>query len=100
MPEPDIELEGRLRELFGYMTWEGFVPNRHRRKVDLLLRHRYRKVSALAEEMLADDDFQNDLSTARREHDSKLLQQIEQRYERWCAGRVDRLGEQIAERFG
>jgi hypothetical protein len=100
MAEQEIELDGRLRELFSYMTWEGFVPNKHRRKVDLLLRHPYRTIAALAEELLAEDDFQRELSAARREHEAEMLADIESRYERWIDSRVERIGKEIAERFG
>lgn len=99
LAEQDVELEGHRRELFACMTWEGFVPNKHRRRVQLLRRHRLSEISLLAEELLAEDDFQRQLSAARREHESEFLQQIELRYDNWLDGRVDRLGEETAFRF-
>lgn len=92
-------MTGRLRELFGYMTWEGIVPNKHHRKVTLLCRHRYPQISNLAEEMLTETKFQREMSAARREHENDLLDSITEEYETWIGDRPSRLGEEIAEQF-
>ena len=92
-------MKGRLRELLGYMTWEGIVPNKHRRKVKLLCRHRYVEISRLAEECLTETSFQREMSAARRENEHELLESIMKDYEAWIELRLERLGQEIAEQF-
>ena len=97
--EKDIEMKGRLRELLGYMTWEGTVPNKHRRKVELLCRHRYVEIARLAEELLTETSFKREMSVARRERNDGLLESITNDYETWIESRVERLGQEIAEQL-
>lgn len=97
--EQDVETRGRLRELFGCMTWEGIVPNKHHRKVKRLCRHPFSEIAALAEEMLTETAFQREMSAARREHEHALLESITKRHEAWVESRVERLGTEIAEHF-
>ena len=92
-------MNGRLRQLLGYMTWEGIVPNKYVRKVKLLSRHRYSEISALAEEMLAETAFQRQLSAARREHEDELLESLLKKHDAWTELRTERLGAEIAEQF-
>ena len=81
------------------MTWEGIVANKYHRKVKLLRRHRYPKISALAKEMLTETTFQRDMSAARREHEYDLLESIVEKHEAWAKLRLERLGADIAEQF-
>ncbi|MEM9413554.1 MAG: hypothetical protein AAGA30_20770 [Planctomycetota bacterium] len=99
LPEIEIEVEGRSRELFSYATWDGFVPNKHRRKVDLLSRHTILEISLLARELLAEDDFLRQISAARRDREWEQLRQLNHQYELWLDMRTDRLGSEISERF-
>ncbi len=92
-------MKGRLRELFGYMTWEGIVPNKHHRKVKLLCRHQYSEIAGLAEEILAETTFQREMSAARREHEDDLLESITKKHEAWIESRAERLGDEIAAQF-
>ena len=92
-------MKGRLRELLGYMTWEGTVPNKHRRKVELLGRHRYVEIARLAEELLTETSFKREMSVARRERNDRLLESITNDYEAWIELRLERLGQEIAEQL-
>ena len=92
-------MKGRLRELLGYTTWEGTVPNKHHRKVKLLCRHRYAEVSRLAEELLTETTFKREMSVARRERNHRLLESITNDYEAWIELRLERLGQEIAEQL-
>ncbi len=92
-------MKGRLRQLLGFMTWEGIVPNKYFRKVKLLCRHRYPQVSALAEEILTETAFQRQMSAARREHENDLLEAIMKKHDTWIELRIDRLGAEIAGQF-
>lgn len=75
------------------------MPNKYLRKVDLLRRHRFPEIAALADELLIETNFQREMSAARREHEHDLLETVTQKHEAWVEVRVDRLGVEIAERF-
>lgn len=92
-------MQGRLRELFGYMTWEGIAPKKYQRKVTLLQRHRFPEIANLASEIMAETEFQRQMSLARREHEFEELESIEARHEQWVESRAERLGEEIASQF-
>ncbi|MEM7785329.1 MAG: hypothetical protein AAF939_22715 [Planctomycetota bacterium] len=98
--EQQTELEGRSRELFSYVTWEGFVPNKHRRKVELLGRHSFPEISKLAEELLAEDELQRKISAASRDREFELMDQLQRNLDQWLERRSDRLGVHLANRFG
>ena len=97
--ENEIELDGRLRELFSYVTWEGFIPHKHRRKVQLLTKHLQSEIAMVAQEMLLEDDFQRRISAAQRDRRWKTLTTLEMDFETWREMRPVRVGEQVAGRF-
>ena len=97
--ERNIEIEGRLRELFSYATWEGFVPNKHRRKVKLLVGHFESKVARVAKELLFEDNFQRQISAAHKDREWDTLDQLQTDLQTWLACRGERVGEETAERF-
>jgi hypothetical protein len=85
--------------LLGYSTWEGFVPNKHRRKVELLRKHPIAEIVSLAAELLSEDSFQRKISNARRDRDQRTMDLLNSSYNNWLEGRIERLGVELASNF-
>jgi hypothetical protein len=97
--EHKIEREGRIRELLSCVSWDGLVSKKLRRRVDRLRRHRFAEIGLLAEELLQEDDFQRQMSSARRNRESSTLTILNEHYERWLEGRDGRLGPELTLRL-
>ena len=97
--EQFVEREGRIVELLGCLTWDGFVPKKARRKVDRLRNHRFAQITLLAEELLKADDLQRQISKAQRDREFAELKDLRDAYDNWLADRVDRLGTELALRL-
>ena len=97
--EHDIEREGRIGELLASITWEGFIPQKARRRVERLRRHRFAGISLLAEELLQEDELRRQISAARRNRELETLIKLQRACDQWLAGRMERLGHDLALRL-